>query len=93
VPRPKVSAEYSPDIYIQSKIRAIREENPTPTELDELFHVMDRDSPQGEMKHEAMTIWREMRAKGKIPTQEGYVALLKVIFPHGCRELMWVDCS
>ena len=59
----------------------MREENPTPTELDELFRVMDRDSPQGEMKHEAMTIWREMRAKGIIPTQDGYVALLKVISP------------
>ena len=84
MPRPKVAAEYSPDIYLQSKVRALREENPTPTELDELFQVMDRDSPQGEMKHEAMTIWREMRAKAKIPTQDGYVALLKVHFPPHC---------
>jgi hypothetical protein len=81
VPRPKVAAEYSPDIYVQSKIHAMREENPTSTELDELFRIMDRDSPQGEMKHEAMIIWREMRAKGIIPTQDGYVALLKVLLP------------
>jgi len=80
VPRPKMATDYSPDIYSQSKIRALREEDPTPAELDRLFRMMDRDSPQGELKQEALLIWREMRARGIIPTQEGYVALLKVAF-------------
>ena len=78
VPRPKTATVYSPDIYIQSKIRALREEDPTPAELDSLFRMMDRDSPQGELKPEALIIWRELRSRGVIPTQEGYVALLKV---------------
>ena len=40
--------------------------------------MMDKDSPMGEMKREALTVWRAMRLRGVIPTQEGYISLLKV---------------
>jgi hypothetical protein len=40
---------------------------------------MEYDSPYGEMKEEALAIWREMRSRGIRPAKDGYVALLKVL--------------
>ena len=40
---------------------------------------MDFDSPMGEMRHEAYTIWKEMRKGGIIPSAPGYTALINVI--------------
>lgn len=73
-------AGYNSGIYsIVSKL-AKDGRDPTPEQLADLFRLMAFDSPLGEMKDEALVIWRRMRSKGIVPTTKGYVALLKVSF-------------
>jgi len=55
--------------------------DPTSEQLSQLFRIMSYDSPEGELKDEALAIWREMRSRGVVPTITGYVALLKVVSP------------
>ena len=71
---------HNPAVYEQMKELAEKGGTPTPGNLNDLFRMMAHDSPLGEMKAEALVIWREMRSKGIVPTKEGIIALLKV--PH-----------
>jgi hypothetical protein len=89
--RPPVTATPVPGGYdnqAYNKSQKIAEEgrNPTPEELTSLLRLMEFDSPAGEMKYEAREIWREMRSRKIFPTEQGYVALLKVLPP-----MTWVD--
>jgi hypothetical protein len=65
--------------YDKAKATAEANQDPTPSELTELFRVMQLDSPFGELRQEGYAIWKEMRARGVLPTEAGYVALLKVL--------------
>ena len=88
---PIVSAAPTPSGYDNSIYRivkqlAVEKKNPTPEQLSMLFRLMAFDSPYGELKDEAMAIWRTMREKGIRATQAGYDALFKVLsFFLGCR--------
>jgi len=69
---------YDPDIYNTVKKLADAKKDPTPQQLTALFRLMAFDSPFGELKNEALTVWRAMRAKGIRPTQFGYNELFRV---------------
>jgi hypothetical protein len=69
---------YNSKIYDTAKKLAEKKKYPTPTQLSDLFRLMDFDSPNGELKEEALVIWRAMREKGIRPTAQGYEALFKV---------------
>lgn len=73
-----VPAGYNPGIYKEVKELAVQGKDPSREKLTDLFKLMKFDSPYGEMKEEALAIWREMRSRQIIPTKEGYVALLHV---------------
>jgi hypothetical protein len=76
---------------VKSQKIAEMERDPTPGELTSLLRLMEFDSPEGEMKYEARAIWREMRSRKVFPTEQGYLALLRVT------RLIWhgliVDCG
>src|SRR5271167_2823886 len=72
-------AGYNANIYKEVKELAEQGKDPSRKQLTELFKLMRYDSPYGEMKEEALAIWREMRSRKIIPTKEGYAALLDVI--------------
>ena len=71
-------AGYNSKIYSIANQLAKDGKHPTPEQLSDLFRLMSWDSPLGELKDEALAIWREMRSRGVIPTDKGYVALLNV---------------
>lgn len=77
-PGKPVPKGYNDRIYRIVKDLATNEQDPTSQQLDDLFRMMEYDSPMGEMKNEAYTVWLEMRSRGIVPGQMGYTALLKV---------------
>jgi len=70
---------YDANAYENARKLAAKGKKPTPKELSDLLRLMDFDSPMGEMRHEAYTIWKEMRKGGIIPSAPGYTALINVI--------------
>ena len=78
LPAKPVTAGHNPQIYREVAALAKDGKDPTPQQLTDLFRMMEFDSPEGEMKDEAFTLWQEMRSRGVIPTREGYVALLRL---------------
>ena len=84
-PLPKIVASapvppgYNFRAYSQAKTAAEENRDPTPKELDELFRLMNFDSPLGELRLEAHAIWKQMRSRKIIPTEKGYWALLRVL--------------
>lgn len=73
-----VAAGYNDRIYRVCAARAQAGQNPSPTDLNDLFRMMLHDSPNGELKDEAIAVWREMRSRGISPTKEGFRALFAV---------------
>ena len=78
LPAKPVTAGHNPQIYREVAALAKDGKDPTPQQLTDLFRMREFDSPEGEMKDEAFTLWQEMRSRGVIPTREGYVALLRL---------------
>lgn len=69
---------YDSKAYAEATRLAEKGKKPTRLQLDNLLRLMEFDSPQGELRHEAREIWREMRSRGVLPTSAGYKALLQV---------------
>jgi hypothetical protein len=82
VEKPVVAAPlprgYNEHAYTNAIKIAAEGREPTREEVTDLLKLMDFDSPLGEMKYEALAIFREMRSRGVIPTYIGYEALLNV---------------
>jgi hypothetical protein len=73
-----VPAGHNEQIYRIVATAANAGQDPAVTELNDLFRMMLHDSPFGEMKDEAMAVWRTMRDRGIHPTKEGFRALFAV---------------
>jgi hypothetical protein len=73
-----VARGYNSHAYEIARKIAEQGQNPSPKELSELLKLMDFDSPMGEMKAEALAVFKELRAKGIKPDYSGYAALMHV---------------
>jgi len=78
LPRAPVPKGYNDRIYRVVAAMAKAGQDPSPTDLNDLFRMMEHDSPYGELKDEAVAVWIEMRKRGINPTQDGLRALFAV---------------
>jgi len=82
-PHAPLPTGYNDRIYRVVAAMAKAGQDPSPTDLADLFRMMEHDSPYGELKDEAVAVWREMRKRGINPTKEGLRALFAVRFNVG----------
>jgi hypothetical protein len=73
-----VPTGYDAQIYGICADLAKKGQNPSRADLDQLFRLMWHDSPYGELKEEAMAVFREMREEGIVPTKDGFRPLFSV---------------
>jgi hypothetical protein len=69
---------YNQEMYRMCAGLAQEGRNPSPTDLDQLFRLMWHDSPYGELKEEAMSVFRTMQKEGIVPTKDGFRPLFSV---------------
>ena len=72
---------YNAQIYRICAGMAQEGRNPSRADLDQLFRLMGHDSPYGELKEEAMAVFREMRKRGVVPGKDGFRPLFSVRLP------------
>ena len=82
-PHAPLPTGYNDRIYRVVAAMAKAGQDPSPTDLTDLFRMMQHDSPYGELKDEAVAVWKEMRKRGINPTKEGLRALFAVRFNVG----------
>lgn len=77
-PGQAVPTGYNAQIYGICADLAKKGQNPSRADLDQLFRLMWHDSPYGELKEEAMAVFREMGKEGIVPTKDGFRPLFSV---------------